>query len=164
MTPQIDSPRLTIIPLDPRLMRLRLDHYEKLQVALGVEPLSEPHYGDVDYDKRVHESLQAVTEHLVADAGNDAQDAAVPGIGNKRFSNFSAQLRSDRNVLHVRIGTRKPTRGRSNLIEARVHPRRFGVYEQRKGIDVSRLEFAQFTKFHYSVSDLVDPVVQLSGL
>ena len=64
MTPQIDSPRLTIIPLDPRLMRLRLDHYEKLQVALGVEPLSELHYGDVDYDKRVHESLQAVTEHL----------------------------------------------------------------------------------------------------
>jgi ribosomal-protein-alanine N-acetyltransferase len=64
VTLQIESPRLTIVPLDPRLMRLRLDDYGALQKALCVEPLSEPHYGDAAYDKRVHESLEAVTEHL----------------------------------------------------------------------------------------------------
>ncbi len=64
MTINIETPRLTIVPLDPRLMRLRLDDYDALQQALGVKLLTEPHYGDTDYDKRVHDSLLAVTEHL----------------------------------------------------------------------------------------------------
>jgi RimJ/RimL family protein N-acetyltransferase len=44
-------------------MRLRLDDYDALQEKLGVT-LTEPHYGDAAYDKRVQASLQSVTEHL----------------------------------------------------------------------------------------------------
>lgn len=60
----IDTPHLTIVPLDPRMMRLRLDDYDALQKKLGVSPLTEPRYGDAAYDKRVRDSLQAVVEHM----------------------------------------------------------------------------------------------------
>ena len=61
---RVDTPHLTIVPLDTRLMRLRLDDYVAIEKTLGVVPLTEPHYGAAAYDKRVREALQTVIEHL----------------------------------------------------------------------------------------------------
>ena len=68
-TARVQTPRLTIIPLDLALLRLRVDDYAALSRALDVEPLPEPRYGDDEYDGAVRQILEQAVKHVEQRAG-----------------------------------------------------------------------------------------------
>ncbi len=88
---------------------------------------------------------------ILAHGGNDAQfnlrvvgtEQYMVGItGNKEVADATAALRSDRNVLQVRVGGRQAAGRGHCLVEGRVDAARLGVNQLRQGIDVGAFQLA----------------------
>src|SRR5277367_3375603 len=71
------------------------------------------------------------------------------GRGNESRANFASELRTDRNILQVRVGRAEPPSHRAGLAKTRVQAAGPGMNQPRKHVGIVRLQFGQLAKFNY---------------